>query len=200
MKLLVMTAPTFFVEEDRLIAELFAQGMDFMHLLKPNASRALIERLLRLLPSDVLESTIIHGYSNFKDEYSLAGVNIEGNTPSPSWWRRGKVTRTCTSVEQLAAAKKQADWVILDGVGGRTINKKMPAFSRQQLEHAAEEGLIGKRVYALGDITPDNMPLVRELGFGGVVLSESLWNSFDIHSDLDFSRLMAFYQRCKELV
>lgn len=200
MKILVMTAPTFFVEEDKILAELFAKGLEYLHLLKPHASRTLLERLLKLLPSDVLEATIIHGNNQLKDTYSLAGVNLDSNMPSPSWWKRGKVTRTCHSIDQIAAARKQADWVLLDGVFGRTTGGDMPPLSQQEIEKAAEKGLIGKRVYALGDITPDNIRAVKDYGFGGAVLSGSLWSSFDIHSDADFSRPVAFFERCQSLV
>lgn len=199
MKILVMTAPTFFVEEDRILAELFAHGAEFLHLRKPHASRALLERLLKLLPTDVLDATIIHGNSMLKDDYSLAGVNLDSNTTSQSWWKRGKMTRTCQSIDQLAAARKQTDWVLLDGVFGHTTDGDMPPLSQQEIEKAAEKGLIGKRVYALGDITPANIRAVKDYGFGGAVLSGSLWNSFDIHSDPDFSRPVSFLEQCRSL-
>jgi len=200
MKFLVMTAPTFFVEEDKILAELFASGMEYLHLLKPHASRTLLERLLKLLPQEVLEATIIHGNSTLKDTYQLAGVNLDSNTPSPSWWKRGKVTRTCKSIDQLAAARKQADWVLLDGVFGRTANPDLPPLSHAEIERASEQGLLGKRVYALGDITPDNIRAVRDYGFGGAVLSMSLWQSFDIHSDADFKGPIDFFERCRGAV
>lgn len=38
MKLVVMTKPTFFVEEDKILATLFDEGMDNLHLYKPDSS------------------------------------------------------------------------------------------------------------------------------------------------------------------
>ena len=35
MKLIVVTAPTFFVEEDQIITALFEEGMDILHLRMP---------------------------------------------------------------------------------------------------------------------------------------------------------------------
>ena len=35
MKLIVVTAPTFFVEEDKIITALFEEGLDILHLRKP---------------------------------------------------------------------------------------------------------------------------------------------------------------------
>ena len=34
MKLIVVTAPTFFVEEDKIITALFEEGLDILHLLR----------------------------------------------------------------------------------------------------------------------------------------------------------------------
>ena len=36
MKLAIMTKPTFFVEEDKILATLFEAGLDNLHLYKPN--------------------------------------------------------------------------------------------------------------------------------------------------------------------
>ena len=38
MKLVLITKPTFFVEEDKIIASLFEEGLDNLHLYKPDSS------------------------------------------------------------------------------------------------------------------------------------------------------------------
>ena len=35
MKLIVITTPTFFTEEDQIITALFEEGLDYLHLRKP---------------------------------------------------------------------------------------------------------------------------------------------------------------------
>ena len=37
MKLAVMTRPTFFVEEDKILSSLFDEGLDNLHLYKPGS-------------------------------------------------------------------------------------------------------------------------------------------------------------------
>lgn len=49
MKLIIMTKPTFFVEEDKIISALFDEGLDNLHLRKPNTEPMFSERLLSLL-------------------------------------------------------------------------------------------------------------------------------------------------------
>ena len=50
MKLIVVTAPTFFVEEDKIITALFEEGLDILHLRKPETPAMYSERLLTLIP------------------------------------------------------------------------------------------------------------------------------------------------------
>ena len=49
MKLAIMTKSTFFVEEDKILASLFDEGLDDLHLFKPGSSPMYSERLLTLL-------------------------------------------------------------------------------------------------------------------------------------------------------
>ena len=50
MKLIVMTKPTFFVEEDKILANLFEEGLENLHLYKPGASPMYSERFATELP------------------------------------------------------------------------------------------------------------------------------------------------------
>ena len=38
MKLILITSPTYFVEEDKIITTLFDEGLEIMHLRKPNSA------------------------------------------------------------------------------------------------------------------------------------------------------------------
>ena len=50
MKLIVVTTPTFFVEEDKILTALFEEGLDVLHLRKPETPAMYSERLLTLIP------------------------------------------------------------------------------------------------------------------------------------------------------
>ena len=45
MKLAIMTRPTFFVEENKIIEALFDEGLDDLHIFKPGSSPVYVERL-----------------------------------------------------------------------------------------------------------------------------------------------------------
>lgn len=84
MKLVVMTQPTFFVEEDKIIASLFDEGLDALHLFKPGSSPMYSERLLTLLADDICSKITVHGNFYLKEEYKLRGIHIDdATTPAP---------------------------------------------------------------------------------------------------------------------
>ena len=63
MKLVIMTKSTFFVEEDKILATLFEEGMDNLHLNKPDSSPMYSERLLSLLPEETYRKITVHDLS-----------------------------------------------------------------------------------------------------------------------------------------
>ena len=60
MKLAIMTKPTFFVEENKILEALFEEGLDDLHIYKPNSSPVYIERLLSLLPESTHRRITVH--------------------------------------------------------------------------------------------------------------------------------------------
>ena len=67
MKLIVMTKPTFFVEEDKILVNLFEEGLENLHLYKPGASPMYSERLLTLLGEDYHSKITVHGHFYLKE-------------------------------------------------------------------------------------------------------------------------------------
>ena len=108
MKLVLITKPTFFVEEDKIIASLFEEGLDNLHLYKPDSSPMYAERLLSLLPEDYYRKITVHDHYYLKSEYHLAGIHIEHpEDPVPEGYR-GRFSRTCLEIDQLKAPRATA--------------------------------------------------------------------------------------------
>ena len=94
MKLVIMTKSTFFVEEDKILTALFDEGMDILHLSKPDSSPLYSERLLTLLPDDYHRKITVHEHYYLKNEFGLAGIHINDmNTETPKGYY-GHIGRT----------------------------------------------------------------------------------------------------------
>ncbi len=189
MKLVIMTKPTFFVEEDKIITALFEEGMTNLHINKPESSPLYCERLLSLLSESYYNKITVHLHYYLKNEYGLEKIHIDsadGNVPEGY---KGKVSRTCNTIEQLKEAKRHSEYVFLES----------SKYTTNELEAAADKGLIDKRVYAMGGITIENARLYKDLGFGGAVIRSDLWNKFDIHHDTDFKQLISHFGKIRKL-
>ncbi len=201
MKLVIMTKSTFFVEEDKILAALFEQGMDNLHLYKPGSSPMYAERLLTLLPDDFYKNITVHDHFYLQQEYNLAGIHLDNNdTPLPAKYK-GRIGRTCCRLDELKEMKRNSNYVFLDNTFAPTAgNDDTTAFTTAQLEDAADRGLIDKKVYAMGGVTLDNLHLAKELGFGGVVVSDDIWNKFEIHSQNDYKEVINHFVRIKKTI
>lgn len=199
MKLILMTKPTFFVEEDKILTALFEEGLDNLHLYKPGVSPVYYERLLSLLSDDYYRNITVHEHYYLKNEYGLAGIHIASSTELLPEGYKGNYSRTCAEIDNLKTAKKKSRYVFLKDVFGSLTNPDVqPLFSIERLTRASKQGLIDRHVYAMGGVSADNIRRAKDLGFGGVVIRGDLWNRFDIHTETDYKELINHFNRLRK--
>ena len=201
MKLALMTQPTFFVEEDKILTSLFEEGLDNLHLYKPGAEPVYSERLLTLLPDNYYSKITVHDNFYLKEEYKLRGIHIDDeSSPAPKGYR-GHISRTCTHLDRLKEAKKNADYVLLKYIfDSQTEPDQKSSFTMDELKEASHRGLIDRHVYALGGMNLDNVKMAKDLGFGGIVISGDLWNRFNIHQELDYQALIDHFTKLRKAI
>ncbi len=201
MKLVIMTKSTFFVEEDKILTTLFDEGMDNLHLFKPDSSPLYSERLLSLLPDDSYRRITVHDNYYLKNEFNLAGIHIDNpQTEVPNGYK-GTVSRSCNDLTLLKPLKKNSKYVFLKNIFDCIEFKDEKSnFYLTQLENAARQGLIDRHVYAMGGMNLENIRMARDLGFGGVVVCGDLWQHFDIHNQMDFSDIITHFTRLRKAV
>ena len=194
-----MTQPTFFVEEDKILASLFDEGLDCLHLYKPDSSPMYSERLLTLMPDEYYSKIVVQDNYYLKEDYKLHGIHVDDEeSPAPKGYR-GHVSRTCRNLDKLKTAKKQADYVLLKYIfDSQTEADRKASFTMDELREASRRGLIDKHVYALGGMNLDTVRTAKELGFGGVVVSGDLWNRFNIHQEVDYQALLDHFVKLRK--
>ena len=201
MKLIVMTKSTFFVEEDKILTTLFEEGMTSLHLFKRGTEPIYSERLLTLLSDEYYNRITVHDHFYLKEEFKLKGIHIDNCQTEPPIGYRGNISRTCHAISELKDAKKRSNYVFLKTVFDSQSNPSdKSTLSMDQLQQASDQGLIDKRVYALGGMNLDNIRTAKDLGFGGVVICGDLWNRFDIHNETDYKDLIAHFEKLRKAV
>lgn len=202
MKLVIMTKPTFFVEEDKILTTLFEEGMDNLHIHKPNSSPMYSERLLSLLPEDYYRKITVHDHYYLKTEYGLGAIHLDNPEVRqlPEGYK-GKYSSTCNDIANLKEQKRKSEYVFLKGIFDSLSEPESKAmYTESQLRAAADQGLIDRHVYAMGGINLENIRYVKEFGFGGIVICGDLWNQFDIHNEMDYKRLITHFEKLRKAV
>ncbi|MBQ0074873.1 MAG: thiamine phosphate synthase [Prevotella sp.] len=200
MKLVIMTQPTYFVEEDKILTALFDEGMDILHINKPESEPLYAERLLSLLPKGEYDRMVVHQHYYLKQEYDLRGIHIDSpEAPVPDGFRR-HVTRSTSNISDLKEMKKNCDYVMLHSLFDSLHDGVKASLTMAEMEEARRRGLIDKKVYALGGMSIESIQMAKDLGFGGVVICGDLWNRFSIQHEINFHELINHFKALKKAV
>lgn len=199
MKLILITSPTFFLEEDNIINLLFEEGLEILHLRKPNSEPIYCERLLKLISEQWRKKIVVHDHFYLKSEYGLMGIHLNSRCPEIPKGYKGHVSRSCHSFEEVSEWSPKCNYVFLSPIFD-SISKKgyKSNFDENELKQATKKGLINKHVMALGGISLENIPRIKDMGFGGAVIMGDLWNRFDTHSSANYMDLVKYFSKLKK--
>ena len=201
MKLILLTTPRFFVEEDKILTDLFDEGLDVLHVRKPGEEPIYFERLLTLLPKHYRRQIVTHEHFYLKEEFQLMGIHTSRYNPTEPDGYKGHKSETVHHIDELREAKKRNSYVFLSPIFDSITNTNYKAgFTTDELRQASKEGLIDKKVMALGGIEASRIRQLKELGFGGAVLSGDIWSKFNIHSTTDYKEVLEHFRELRRAV
>ena len=199
MKLILLTIPQFFIEEHQILTALFEEGLEILHVRKPNTEPVYSERLLSLIPAQFRQRIVVHDHFYLKNEYKLMGIHLNQRNPDPPANYRGHISCSCHTIEEVKAQKEVCNYVFLSPIFN-SLSKAgyNAAFTDAELKQYAKRGLIDRKVMALGGVTLEHIPLLKEYGFGGAVLLGDIWNRFDIHTTHDYKELINHFRKLRK--
>ncbi len=200
MKLILITTPKFFIEEDQIITALFEEGLDVLHLRKPDTAPMFSERLLTLIPKQYHKRIVTHDHFYLKEEFNLMGVHLNSRNPDVPLNYKGHVSCSCHSLEEVKQKKGHFNYVFMSPIFD-SISKKeyLSNFSFDELKAASKSGIIDKKVIALGGIRPESIRLIRKLGFGGAAVLGDIWDRFDEHNTINYAEVLQRFKQLKKL-
>lgn len=200
MKLIVVTAPTFFVEEDKIITALFEEGLDILHLRKPETPAMYSERLLTLIPQKYHKRIITHEHFYLQEEFSLMGIHLNTRNPKEPHDYSGHISCTCHSLDEVRNKKHFYDYLFLSPIYNCITKTGVTSgFTAEELQQAEKSKIIDSKVMALGGITSDNILEIKDYGFGGAVIMGDLWNKFNACTDRDYLEVIRHFKKLKEM-
>ena len=185
MKIIAITSPKVTGDDERIIKGLVKRGIDVVHFRKPDSGIEECRSLLAKLTDEERRKIVIHDYPQLYSEFSLRGIHVNKNVTSLPEGYSGLKTRSCHSFEEVEMYKDDYDYLFLSPIFN-SISKQgyMSAFSDAELLQASKEGIIDGKVIALGGVTFDKIPYLKDLNFGGVAMIGAIYNT-DVLDRLD---------------
>ena len=200
MKLIVVTTPTFFVEEDQILTALFEEGLDILHLRKPETPAMYSERLLTLSPQKYHKRIVTHEHFYLQEEFGLMGIHLNRRNPSEPHDYSGHISCTCRTLSELSSKKHFYDYLFLSPVFDSVSSPRPASFTTEELRQGSHDKLIDNKIMALGGVRWENIPLVRDLGFGGAVIMGDLWSKFNACTDRDYRGIIEYFKKLRKAV
>lgn len=184
MRLIVITAPDFLQGEAEVLTGLLERGADRLHLRKPEAAEEELAALIEALPARYRPQISLHDHFRLHARYGLGGLHLNGRNPAPPAGFRGLLSRSCHSLDEIAAYGTTADYLFLSPLFD-SISKQgyRSGFTPEVLTAARRAGIITEKTIALGGIDASRLPLAGAWGFGGAALLGDLWSRYRTPAD-----------------
>lgn len=185
MKIIIITRPDFFPQEALLINEILKFDSFYVHIRKPESDQQQVQSLIESIGPECRNRIVLHDHHQLAVKYSLGGIHLNGRNPVPLPGFSGTVSRSCHSFAELMSDTYHCDYSFLSPIfDSISKNGYSSAFTGESLCSARQSGIITDRVYALGGVTMDRLPILSEYGFGGAALLGEPWNMVSPDTDV----------------
>ena len=156
-----------------------------LHLRKPDYSENELRLLIEALPMELRRKIRLHDHFELCGEYGLQGVHLNHRHPTPPANIRS-MSASCHNLGEVMEHKRNCDYVFLSPIFD-SISKQgyTGKFSPETLSEAAKDGIIDQKVFALGGVRAQYIPMLRQWGFGGAAMLGEIWEYYKQNPDLD---------------
>ena len=170
---IAITSPDYIEDEARKIISLLESGnIDYCHIRKPNSSEKEVEELIKKIPETYHPSLKLHDYYSLLGYYDLGGVHLNARNKEIPLNAKA-VSKSCHSLVELENIH-DFDYVTLSPVFNSISKQGYNAlFNFEELKTVLKKR---QNVVALGGVTPDKIPFLKNLGFFGAAMLGYFWN------------------------
>lgn len=180
-------------DEAKAVTMLLEAGAWRVHIRKPGVEEEAVARLLEEIPEGLRGRLSLHDCHSLALRYGVGGVHLNSRSPEVPEGFTGLISRSCHSFEELSRYGDSCDYMFLSPVFDSI--SKQGYKSRFTLEEIrAYTGCSYEKIFALGGVTPDKIPLLAAAGFGGAAVLGYVWNVLLNGGGMDalLSRFIAF--------
>ena len=194
--LIVLTSEQVISNEAQLINQLFASGLEILHLRKPGFTIDAYRTLLNGIQDQFHGKIMIHHYHELLNEYALRGIHIQ---EQPRIDLGADLNKYVSQYENLGA-KVSSSFHDPDVLASQSIvfdyHLLSPVFSSISKQGYEGKGFsvhhIDKKIIGMGGINEKTIPDALRLGYSGIGVLGGVWNTADPVSS--FNSIKSSYQ------
>jgi thiamine-phosphate pyrophosphorylase len=176
--MIVISNPQFISNEIAIINSLFNDGLEVLHLRKPEADVLEMSKFISQIDNRFHSQIMIHSHYELLNSFNLRGIHFTEKTKCRQDEFANvtcKKSRTVHELADLNLVKPFIDYVFLSPLFpsvSKVGYSKCWNFEEIKREMALKRNF---KIVALGGITLENMEQIRELGFDDFALLGSIW-------------------------
>jgi len=194
--MILITDPNFIPDEEKFINALFNEGLEILHLRKPEATALEMHKLISKIDEKFHSLIMIHSQYKLLETFQLRGLHFTEKSKKQIRNYEKVQCKKSLAVHELSELKyveNSIDYVFLSPLFS-SVSKA--GYSKQWNFESIKTELSGYRnfkVMALGGITLDNVKQVKELGFDNFALLGSIWEP--VKSGCELSHVIEIFNR-----
>ncbi|MBL4654483.1 MAG: thiamine phosphate synthase [Bacteroidia bacterium] len=196
MKIILISKPSYTINEHQVLADLFELGLESFHIRKPKFSKKEIIRYLERIPYMYRNRLILHSFYDLAEEFGVKGVHFTDDKkgsfkkkvleilkrkPLEKGIDYSSLQRSASlhSLNQLAACNENYDYVFLSPIFDSISKKRHKSLFKNKEKLRSTVLKSNQRVIALGGINAEKIKDAQGMGFSGVALLGAIWKQPD---------------------
>lgn len=194
--MILITEPDFIPNEEKFITAFFNEGLEMLHLRKPEATPLQMHELISKIDEKFHSQIMIHSQYKLLETFQLRGLHFTEKSKGQIQNYKKIHCKRSLAVHDLSDLKcvdNSIDYVFLSPLFS-SVSKV--GYSKQWNFESIKAELSGYRnfqVKALGGITLDNVKQVKELGFDDFALLGSIWEP--VKAGCELSHVIEIFNR-----
>ena len=194
--MILITELDFIPDEEKFINAFFNEGLEILHLRKPEATALQMHELISKIDEKFHLRIMIHSHYELFETFKIRGVHFTENSKGQIRSYEKVQCKKSLAVHELSDLKcvdNSIDYVFLSPLFS-SVSKA--GYSKQWNFESIKAELSEYRnfkVMALGGITLDNVKQVKELGFDDFALLGSIWEP--VKSGCELSHVIEIFNR-----
>lgn len=176
--MIVISNPTAVVNEIKTIHTLFENGLELLHIRKPEFSEEEMKAFVAAIGLEFRNRLVLHSYHHLAEELGINRIHFSSTNRSDKFLKpaRFKLSTSSHSIEEFNRLPKDFDYAFLSPVF-KSISKENYEPKTNWATEIKKRTNFQTKLIGLGGIQDTNLHQALQLGFDEVALLGSIWNS-----------------------